>query len=182
MTEWTAESRRLAIEMAGKVSIKEIAEMTGKSPGAVTAFYHRRGISAKQTGFWGDPEVQQALRECVEARMTYAQIAEHIGGRWQIDATRNAIAGAMKRAGLVSKSGKAGLTERARRAPKEHDRRRTTGHFLSINPGFDGGRPRTCEWPIGNPGDDGFHFCGAERDGERPYCAAHAKRAYRKVG
>lgn len=37
---------------------------------------------------------------------------------------------------------------------------------------------RTCRWPIGDPGQPGFHFCGHEpRDGA-PYCAYHASIAY----
>lgn len=53
-------------------------------------------------------------------------------------------------------------------------------------------RPRrlargTCCWPEGEPRSAGFRFCGAPRelraDGtERPYCAAHAGRAYLRPG
>ncbi len=36
----------------------------------------------------------------------------------------------------------------------------------------------TCRFPIGDPGADGFHFCGAQpRDG-LPYCAQHHAIAY----
>ena len=30
-----------------------------------------------------------------------------------------------------------------------------------------------CRWPIGDPRDAGFHFCGALQSAGRPYCAAH---------
>jgi len=34
-----------------------------------------------------------------------------------------------------------------------------------------------CRWPIGDPSDPGFRFCGARTDGET-YCAAHAEIAF----
>lgn len=41
----------------------------------------------------------------------------------------------------------------------------------------------TCKWPIGNPGDPGFGFCGETKplDG-KPYCAEHSKRAFTNTG
>jgi GcrA cell cycle regulator len=35
-----------------------------------------------------------------------------------------------------------------------------------------------CLWPIGDPGDRDFHFCGAQAVPGKPYCAEHAARAY----
>jgi GcrA cell cycle regulator len=35
-----------------------------------------------------------------------------------------------------------------------------------------------CLWPIGDPGDPDFHFCGAEALPGKPYCGEHAARAY----
>ncbi len=37
---------------------------------------------------------------------------------------------------------------------------------------------RDCRWPIGDPRQDGFHFCGAEQMLGRPYCAAHWPMAF----
>ena len=36
-----------------------------------------------------------------------------------------------------------------------------------------------CRWPIGDPQHDDFGFCGAPALSRRPYCQAHAARAYR---
>lgn len=36
--------------------------------------------------------------------------------------------------------------------------------------------PHMCKWPIGDPRDEGFTFCG-QRRGEGPYCEPHAERA-----
>jgi GcrA cell cycle regulator len=35
-----------------------------------------------------------------------------------------------------------------------------------------------CHWPIGDPGDPEFHFCGRKKGGAHPYCDYHARMAY----
>lgn len=37
---------------------------------------------------------------------------------------------------------------------------------------------KTCRWPIGDPKDDDFHFCGKEIAIGEIYCAKHAAIAY----
>jgi GcrA cell cycle regulator len=39
----------------------------------------------------------------------------------------------------------------------------------------------TCRWPIGDPGDAEFHFCGENALDGKPYCSSHASIAYVKV-
>ena len=39
---------------------------------------------------------------------------------------------------------------------------------------------RDCHWPHGNPGSQGFKFCGARTEPGRPYCARHCAKAYQK--
>ena len=36
----------------------------------------------------------------------------------------------------------------------------------------------TCKWPIGDPGDGDFHFCGHKSEPGAPYCKYHADIAY----
>lgn len=36
----------------------------------------------------------------------------------------------------------------------------------------------SCRWPIGDPEDEDFHFCGAEASTGKPYCPEHCKIAY----
>lgn len=36
----------------------------------------------------------------------------------------------------------------------------------------------SCSWPIGHPGDKGFHFCDERPVQGKPYCATHAQMAY----
>jgi len=35
-----------------------------------------------------------------------------------------------------------------------------------------------CRWPIGDPGDEDFHFCGRHSDAATPYCDYHSRIAY----
>ena len=41
-------------------------------------------------------------------------------------------------------------------------------------------RPNSCRWPIGNPGEEDFCFCGRESEEGRPYCERHAAVAYQR--
>lgn len=36
----------------------------------------------------------------------------------------------------------------------------------------------SCRWPMGDPKDDDFHFCGADTVTGKPYCSEHCKIAY----
>jgi GcrA cell cycle regulator len=38
-----------------------------------------------------------------------------------------------------------------------------------------------CRWPVGDPQDEGFHFCGARRVDGLPYCEKHARMAFQPV-
>jgi GcrA cell cycle regulator len=38
-----------------------------------------------------------------------------------------------------------------------------------------------CRWPIGDPIDPAFHFCGREAQVGLPYCQFHAERAFQKM-
>ena len=35
-----------------------------------------------------------------------------------------------------------------------------------------------CRWPIGDPGDEDFHFCGRHSESGVPYCEHHSSIAY----
>ncbi len=37
---------------------------------------------------------------------------------------------------------------------------------------------RTCKWPIGDPLNDDFHFCGSESGESSPYCSYHSRMAF----
>ncbi len=37
---------------------------------------------------------------------------------------------------------------------------------------------RTCKWPIGDPTQPDFHYCGQPPQAGRPYCATHDDMSY----
>jgi len=39
---------------------------------------------------------------------------------------------------------------------------------------------RTCSWPMGDPKQPGFHFCGEPAEAGKPYCGHHCHVAYHK--
>ncbi|MEM6974051.1 MAG: GcrA family cell cycle regulator [Pseudomonadota bacterium] len=40
---------------------------------------------------------------------------------------------------------------------------------------------RTCKWPIGDPNDDNFHFCGLPAVPGKPYCEHHVAIAFQPL-
>jgi GcrA cell cycle regulator len=40
---------------------------------------------------------------------------------------------------------------------------------------------RTCRWPVGDPTELGFHYCGHSPNSHRPYCDAHDLKGYQPV-
>ncbi len=39
---------------------------------------------------------------------------------------------------------------------------------------------KSCSWPVGDPKQPGFHFCGDAAEAGRPYCAHHCGIAYHR--
>ena len=56
--------------------------------------------------------------------------------------------------------------ERARRLPN--------GKFVTTLTLSSG----TCRWPIGDPTEPDFHYCGEPPDSTGPYCDAHERKSY----
>lgn len=42
-------------------------------------------------------------------------------------------------------------------------------------------RSNSCRWPLGDPQQPGFGYCGATTDGTSPYCAIHKKVAFHSL-
>jgi GcrA cell cycle regulator len=38
--------------------------------------------------------------------------------------------------------------------------------------------PRDCRWPIGDPRQEGFHFCGEPKVPGQSYCSEHLRLAF----
>lgn len=61
-------------------------------------------------------------------------------------------------------------------AKKEPIRRREKFSFKKSIVGT--GNFRSCQWPIGDPLEEGFHYCGGQNIPTKPYCIEHFKKAY----
>ena len=132
----------------------------------------------------------KALAAMLEDGKTWGEIATVLG------CTRNAVAGRAHRLGLVNKSPHTPRHDRSK--PKPMPKRRNPfvpvlkmidapilsdaarrsfsdmfGPLQFENLDYD-----ACRWPIGDVGDKDFCFCGANRNGHLPYCAAHCRVAY----
>ncbi len=59
---------------------------------------------------------------------------------------------------------------------KEPVRRREKFNFKKSIVGT--GNFKSCQWPIGDPLKDGFHYCGCQNIPTKPYCIDHYKKAY----
>ena len=112
------------------------------------------------------------LTELWQSGHSARQIAERLGD----GITRNAVIGKANRLGL-SKPSKSSVTRQQRQKERAEN-------VMSLKPPIDEGATifsltaSTCRWPIGDPGDLDFHFCGAKSKVGQPYCEYHAAKAY----
>jgi GcrA cell cycle regulator len=131
---------------------------------------------------WTDERVEQ-LKSLWAEGLSASQIARVLGG-----VTRNAVIGKVHRLGLAGRAGPA-RAERPRNVTHKSVVRIAApqpeiveedpiilddGKFatvLTIN-------DRMCHWPIGDPAEISFHFCGRKPKLGSPYCEAHARKAY----
>lgn len=52
---------------------------------------------------------------------------------------------------------------------------------ISLNVSLLALNDQMCKWPIGDPGTEGFHFCGHRSFNSLPYCEYHSRLAYQPV-
>jgi len=132
---------------------------------------------------WTEERVEQ-LKTLWTEGLSASQIARVLGG-----VTRNAVIGKVHRLGLAGRASSM-RAERPRIALSPKPALRAApqepvvleedpvplddGNFatvLTIN-------DRMCRWPIGDPSEEQFHFCGRKPKAGSPYCEAHARKAY----
>ena len=101
------------------------------------------------------PERTATLMALWGEDLSTAEIGRRLG------ITKNAVIGKAHRLGLPYR--------RPPAPPKEKPANVLTMETL---------KPGMCSWPIGEPGDEGFRFCGEPVAVGKPYCAAHCAVAY----
>ena len=136
---------------------------------------------------WSDDRIEQ-LKTLWAAGQSCSQIARQIPG-----ATRSAVIGKVHRLGLAGRDNRQGQRPYAERTPKaakpkapspvpvqrpamplEPPMLLESGAFVTLETVSD----RTCRWPIGDPQDREFHFCGNAPKAGKPYCEGNCKNAY----
>jgi GcrA cell cycle regulator len=131
---------------------------------------------------WTDERIEQ-LKSLWTEGLSASHIAKVMGG-----ISRNAVIGKVHRLGLAGRAvAPRGERIRLPSAPR-HIRAHipeppiveedpvvlddgTFATVLTIN-------DRMCRWPIGDPAENEFHFCGHKPKLGSPYCEAHARKAY----
>ncbi|MDE5465352.1 GcrA family cell cycle regulator [Bradyrhizobium sp. CSS354] len=125
--------------------------------------------SAPQTYF--SPERVERLKELWEAGLSASQIALDLGG-----ITRNAVIGKVHRLGLRGRTkGPSGDLESIREVILSSNVAPSDEHHKALTELDEA----TCHWPIDSPDSPEFKFCGAPTLAGLPYCASHARIAYR---
>jgi GcrA cell cycle regulator len=153
---------------------------------------------------WTDERVETLKRLWTEG-LSASQIASSLG-----EVTRNAVIGKIHRLGLSGRA-RPGVAAAPARKPKPAQTVRRHARpavaavgntALKVEPSYVaelepepsavvlpmGERvtimmltEQTCRWPIGDPGSEGFSFCGRRSEAGIPYCANHARIAYQPV-
>ena len=133
---------------------------------------------------WTEDRVEQ-LKSLWTEGLSASQIARALGG----GVTRNAVIGKVHRLGLAgratpSRSDRPRLPSAPRMSMRPHQ---PPAPIVEEDPvTLDDGSFATvltisnamCRWPIGDPSDSEFHFCGRKPKAGSPYCEAHARKAY----
>lgn len=144
---------------------------------------------------WTDERIATLRKMWLEG-MSASQVARHLGG-----VSRNAVIGKVHRMGLAGREAPSRPRSLGGRPPGRSQPRAPTNVAprpatpreprppAATTPVFIEARPsatiltlgeHACRWPIGDPGETGFGFCGARRTGHGSYCDGHANMSLRK--
>jgi len=150
---------------------------------------------------WNDERVD-LLKKLWSDGLSASQIAGRLGG-----VTRNAVIGKVHRLGLSGRATTSRMKSHRPRARSQATKRLMKPRFANLgNPALrqlylGDSEPYTpsaeelviplderhsiqtlteasCRWPIGDPQQSDFHFCGRKKVLGLPYCEFHARRAF----
>lgn len=149
---------------------------------------------------WTDERVE-LLKKLWSDGLSASQIAAELGS-----ITRNAVIGKVHRLGLSGRAKTAGVSAPRQRKSRSSAHMLRIGrgairgntalahaYEVEVEPEpelIDNVIPigqrrtilelteQTCRWPVGDPGNGDFFFCGGNTIGGLPYCAYHSRMAY----
>ncbi|GAA0568861.1 GcrA family cell cycle regulator [Caenispirillum bisanense] len=113
---------------------------------------------------WNDERIE-LLKSLWAEGLTTGEIGKRLG------VSKNAVVGKAHRLGL---KGRPSPIKRTRKAAKPEAPAKKPDPVPSLVDLA----AHTCRWPIGDPREPGFHFCGKPALAGKPYCAEHAAIAY----
>jgi GcrA cell cycle regulator len=190
---WTNEMvEALKVMIAAGKTFTEMASALNVTRGAVASKIYSANLSAHS--LWTDKVVAALTELWADKEISAAHIANRLSHKFGVVISRNAILGKAHRLGLPSRREASPSKQRRvptlRKPPAPRKRivepRLTAETIVDANIPFEQRKTlleltsKTCRWPVGEPGEPGFFFCGAEPDEDCVYCAAHEVRAYQK--
>lgn len=133
---------------------------------------------------WSEDRTQRAVKLWAEG-YSAAQIAKELGG-----VTRNSVIGKIHRLGLARKAPRA--PKQARVRPPRRTQAYAKPKLQPTPPAPEPLSPMfkvsllqlnayTCRYPIGDPQDADFTFCGRTSSPDHPYCIGHSALCFQPV-
>ena len=148
----------------------------------------------KDENFQWNNELKAEAIGYYELGFTYQVISEKFTTRYGQFLSRSAIAGMLRRAGVVG----------ARQPPKElsmpkkykKSRNHPVTKYLTTSETVQAAiiaapsrsigimqlNKHTCRWPLGEPRKSDFHYCGKRIMDRSPYCVEHTTKAWAQPG
>jgi GcrA cell cycle regulator len=118
-------------------------------------------MSNETTNEW-TPQRVNALIALWDEGLPTSEIGRRLG------ITKNAVIGKVHRLGLAKRGSP--IKER----PDKPEISENLVTMAKLRTGM-------CSWPVGEPNDPDFHFCGEEAVDGKPYCRDHCAKAYIKI-
>ncbi|HPI62961.1 MAG TPA: GcrA family cell cycle regulator [Alphaproteobacteria bacterium] len=115
---------------------------------------------------WTDQRVEMLKKFWLQG-FSASQIAKKLGG-----VTRNAV---------IGKAHRMGLTGRLSPIKRQESKTSVEVFQTDLRPLTDTqAAKKPCMWPVGDPKQSDFHFCGHDSEVGRPYCTEHCVIAYNR--
>ena len=127
----------------------------------------------------------EKLKQLWEEGLTASRIAIELG-----DVTRNAVIGKAHRLGLAGRMASKSKNNGISIIRKKRINLSKSQKVIDISPiidepmnptSFENIKDGLCRWPLGDPGEMDFKFCGRNTNEGFVYCSAHYKQAYQPL-
>jgi GcrA cell cycle regulator len=159
------------------LSAAQIAtEIGAASRHVIVGIVQRNGIKLGGSNVTWTADRIETVRKLAMEGFSAAQVANQLG-----NTTRNAVVGIAHRNKIYFKGGLDGAYNKERtqvRRPRPRFYEQPACVIVDRNSSLMALEKGDCRFPIGDPQDADFHFCGAPQIEGLPYCAGHCRIAY----